>query len=188
MKKLLLMACAVLLSGSVFALEVADIKLPDTEQVAGQALVLNGAGVRNKFFFKVYAAALYLSEKRRSVAAVLDDTKAKRIALYALRDLTGEQMLEAFNHAIEANHTATELQAMEVQLKAFSAVFRTVKEVQKGGLMTLDYLPTGVTLVSVNGAEKGRIEGAGFYRALLKVWLGEKPAQDDLKKALLGGE
>jgi hypothetical protein len=31
------------------------------------------------------------------------------------------------------------------------------------------------------------MKGEAFYRALLRIWLGEKPVQDDLKKALLGG-
>ena len=44
------------------------------------------------------------------------------------------------------------------------------------------------TVLSVQGKPMGRpIAGEDFYRALLRIWLGDKPVQDDLKKALLGG-
>jgi hypothetical protein len=41
--------------------------------------------------------------------------------------------------------------------------------------------------VVVNGKAQGSaIAGEDFYGALLRIWLGDKPVQDDLKKALLG--
>jgi long-chain acyl-CoA synthetase len=39
----------------------------------------------------------------------------------------------------------------------------------------------------VNGAAKGTIPGDAFNVALTRIWLGDKPVQADLKKALLGG-
>ena len=45
----------------------------------------------------------------------------------------------------------------------------------------------GATVVSLNGAAKGTIPGEPFNRALTKIWLGDKPAQADVKKAMLGG-
>ena len=45
----------------------------------------------------------------------------------------------------------------------------------------------GNTLVTFNGVEKTRIASEGFNRALLKVWIGDDPAQADLKTAMLGG-
>ena len=42
-------------------------------------------------------------------------------------------------------------------------------------------------VVTVNGAQKGKeIPGEDFFKAVLKIWLGEDPVQDDLKAALLG--
>jgi hypothetical protein len=36
------------------------------------------------------------------------------------------------------------------------------------------------------GEVLGTVQGEDFYRALLKVWLGDKPADKGLKKAWLG--
>ena len=88
---------------------------------------------------------------------------------------------------LEANHTVAELAALSPQLKQMAEIFDAVKEVKPGDVITLDYQPASGTQISVNGAARGTIAGAAFNRALLKIWLGSKPAQEDLKKGMLGG-
>ena len=41
-------------------MDVGDVKMEDSADAEGSKLVLNGAGVRYKAIFKVYAASLYL--------------------------------------------------------------------------------------------------------------------------------
>ncbi len=188
MKKLILLVCCVLMSWNVSALEVGGVKLTDSVHLGSRDLALNGAGVRSKFIFDLYVAALYLGEKKTSSAAVLGDAGEKRLALHLLRDISAETLSGSFNKAIRNNHSAAELSVLDVSLKEFAAIFATMSEVKKGDVITLDYLPASGTQVSVNGAVKGVVAGAAFNTALLKVWLGEKPAQEDLKKKLLGGE
>ena len=187
MKKLFLifMMCVIT---QAYALEVAGVKLDDKVQLDSHQLVLSGAGIRTKFFIKVYAAGLYLAEKKHTSADVLADSGAKRMVFHLLRDVSGKQMLEAINDAIPPNHTAEEMKALESRMTEFSKMFASVSEVKKGEEITFDYIPGAGTRVIVGTVEKGRIDGADFNRALLKVWVGEKPVQSDLKKSLLGGE
>ena len=187
MKKMILIFAGLLLNWNANALEVAGVKVPDTAQVGVQALVLNGAGLRTKWFFKVYVGALYLPQKQSSADAIINDDHEHRIALIMKRGLGSKRLYGAFSEAIEANHTPAELAAMDAQLKQMAAIFDAVKEVQEGDVITLDYLPASGTQISVNGTARGTIAGAEFNRALLRIWLGSKPAQDDLKKAMLGG-
>jgi Chalcone isomerase-like len=188
MKKLLLVIGCVLLSWNASALELDGVKLADSVHPGSRDLQLNGAGVRTKVFFDLYIAALYLGEKTSSAAAVLDDDGEQRMALHLLRDIGASHLLGAFNNAIAANHTAAELSALDASIKEFSSIFNAMDEVKKGQVITLDYLPATGTRVSVDGVPKGTIAGAIFHRALFKIWLGDKPAQDDLKKKLLGGQ
>lgn len=188
MKRIVLAAWLLCLCATGHAAEVAGVKLADSVHLGSRELQLNGAGVRTKIFFDLYVAALYLDKKQTSAAAVLDDAGEKRMALHLLRDISADHLLNAFNNAIVANHTAAELSALDASLKEFAAIFRTMPEVKKGDVITLDHLPASGTLVSVNGSPKGLIAGAAFNAALLKVWLGEKPAQVDLKQKLLGGQ
>jgi hypothetical protein len=186
MKKLLLTAVLLFLCANVQAVEVAGVKLADSIHLGSRNLVLNGAGLRTKFFFKVYVAALYLGEKTHVAEAALDQSGEKRVALYILRELSDEQMLKAFNEVMAANHTAAEMQVLEPQLKELTAIFHAVGEVKEGDVVALDYLPDSGTQINVNGIVRGNIAGAPFNRALFKIWLGDKPAQPDLKQKMLG--
>ncbi len=190
MKKILLwIGCVLLfLFTNVQAAEVAGVKLADSVHVGSRDLVLNGAGLRTKLFFKVYVAALYLTEKQTAANAIIADGNLQRVALHMLRNLSDEQLLNSFNEAIAANHTKAEMTVLEAPLKQMTEIFHVVKEIKVGDVITLDYLPGSGTQISVNGAAHGTIAGDIFHHALLKIWLGENPVQDSLKLKLLGGK
>ncbi len=187
MKNIVFSICALLLSWNASAMEVAGVKLPDTVQAGNQQLVLNGAGIRSKWFFKVYVGALYLTQKQTSADTIISEEQVHRIALHMLRELGSKKLYGAFSEAIEANHTPAELAAMDADLKQMAQIFEAVGEVKEGDVIVLDYLPGSGTRISVNDTARGTIAGATFNRALLRIWLGSKPAQENLKKAMLGG-
>ena len=169
------------------AAELAGVRLVDTVQMGEKALVLNGAGIRTKWFFKVYIAALYLPQKQTSAESIIADDHEHRIVLHMLRDLSSEKLFNAFKDAIEANHSPDELRSLDADIKQMAQIFEAVEEVKSDDVISLDYLPAIGTKIRVNGTNRGTIAGAAFNRALLKIWLGDKPAQDDLKKEMLGG-
>jgi Chalcone isomerase-like len=185
MRKLLLICC-LLLGWNVSAMEVSGVKLAESIHLGSRDLVLNGAGLRTKFLFKVYVASLYLGEKTHVAEAALNQSGEKRIALHILREISDEKMLKGFNEVMVANHTPAEMQALEPQLKELTVIFHAVGEVKEGDVINLDYLPDSGTQIMVNGVLRGNIAGAVFNRALFKIWLGDKPAQPDLKQKLLG--
>lgn len=186
MRKLLWVALLWSLACGAQAAEVEGVKLADSVQVGGSELVLNGAGLRSVFVIDLYVAALYLDAKQTSAAGVLANAADKRISLHLKRDITAEHLLSAFKKAMDKNHTPQQLQALQAPLAQFEQVFGKVGEAREGSVINLDYRHDAGTVVSVNGVEQGVIPGAAFYGALLKIWLGEKPAQDDLKQKLLG--
>ena len=88
---------------------------------------------------------------------------------------------------LEDNVSEAEMNALAPRIKQLSAVMGEMKEAKQGMRITLDWLPGAGTQVTVQGKPAGGpIPGEDFYRALLKIWLGENPVQADLKKALLG--
>jgi len=187
MKKIFLLVCGLLLSWNAGALDLADIHLADRMQVGDAELQLNGGGIRTKWFFKIYVGALYLPQKQTSAEAIIAGEHKHRIAMYILHKLSGEKLFGAFKEAIEANHSAAELAELDAQIQQMKQIFEAVQEVKPGDTIMLDYLPDSGTRVTVNGTERGIIAGVPFSRALLKVWLGKNPVQDDLKKGMLGG-
>jgi len=186
MKKLLVLLAAVLLSFNLHAREISGVNVAESIALDGKTLLLNGAGTRTKLVFDIYVAALYRGEKSKQVETVLADTGARRVSLHILFGLTSAKLLEAFTTGIAANQTPAQLSAIDAPLKKFAAIFAAIPEVKKGDVILLDYLPEVGTKVVVNDVERGVITGLEFNRALLSVWLGNKPVDADLKKDLLG--
>ena len=183
--KFILATLFFVLTLSANALEVKGVKVDETAQVGGTSLVLNGAGIRTKMVFKVYVAALYLTQKQTDANAVISDTGSKRVSMHFLRELSAEALLKGMNEGFSDNNNAAEMSAIEPQMKQFRDMMSSAKEVKKGDLIVLDFTAAG-TQVIINGKSLGQVEGAAFNQALLRVWLGAKPVDAALKKAMLG--
>ena len=123
-------------------------------------------------------------QKKSAAADVLAQGGPKRVMLRLLRDLSAQQLNEAFESGINANNSAADLQAMKPRITQLLAMLTDGKE---GDVILLDFVPEAGTTVTLNGQVKGQaIPGEDFYRALLRIWLGEKPVDEDLKNGLLG--
>ena len=187
MKKILLLICCLLLSFNTSALEVAGVKPADSVTLGNQVLLLNGAGLRSKFFFKVYAAGLYLGEKNNGAGEVLAEKGAKRLHIVTLMNLTAPQFADALVEGLHKNLSEAELAPLQARIEQFRAAILALKDAPKGAAIDIDWLPGAGTRLSFNGEKRGEdIAGEDFYRALLRIWLGDHPAQSDLKDALLG--
>ena len=187
MRKILLSALA-LFAVQALAVEVAGVNVDERIRLGSGELVLNGAGLRTKAFFKVYVAGLYLAEKRTSTADVLALPGAKRVSMRLTRDLSARQMTDALDEGIRDNTPVGEQEALKDRLAELIAIMSALGSAKEGDVIALDWVPESGTRVVLNGEAKGKaIAGEDFYRALLRIWLGDKPVQADLKKALLGG-
>lgn len=179
----------VLLSLPAPAAEFEGVKLPDSVRVTegGADLVLNGAGLRTRFMFRVYVGALYLPKKSAVPAAIINDGGAKRVMMHMLRDVPADQFADALEDGLKNNNPAEVLAKLDAQVKQLRAVFAAVKLAKSGDVILIDYLLGSGTRVTINGSVKTTIAGEDFNRALLRIWLGDKPADQDLKKGMLGG-
>ena len=187
MKHWIFALLAVISLNTAQAVEVAGVKFDDKIRLGNSDAVVSGAGLRKKAFFKVYAMALYLPEKQGETDAVLAAKGAKRIVITLLRDLSAQQFVEALQDGVASNHSDTEMSALKDRLKQFSEAMLSVGEAKSGTTVLIDWLPESGTRLTVNGQAKSKdIAGEEFYQALLKIWLGNKPVQDELKQALLG--
>ena len=174
-------------AGTASAIEAGGVRFDDRINLGGSELLANGAGVRTKYVFDVYAMALYLPAKATTAEAVAAQKSTRRIALQLLRDVGAADFVDALRSGIQANLSEGEYSALKPQIEQFAATLLAVKEVTKGTPVLIDYLPTSGTRVTIAGQVRGKdIPGDAFYDALLKIWLGGKPVQADLKTKLLG--
>ena len=167
------------------AAEVGGVKLDDTLAVGGQTLVFNGAGIRTKVVFKIYVASLYLPQKASDLQAVLAKGP-RRIQLNLLRTLSADQLVDALVDGLNESNSAEQIAAIKPQVDQLVSIMKAFKEVKEKDVVTLDFVD-GATKVGWNGEAKGSIVGEAFNQALTRIWLGDKPVQADLKKAMLGG-
>lgn len=164
--------------------EIAGVELADSYSIDQHSLQLNGAGIRSKFFVKVYVGALYLGETSNNAAAILAAPGAKSMQMTVLyKEVDADKITRGWTDGFEANLSDAELTALSDRLQTFNALFPTL---HKGDIVRMDYSPDIGTQLSINGKHLGTIEGVDFAAALLKVWIGEHPADEKLKKGLLG--
>lgn len=165
---------------------------PDTLQLGGAALQLNGVGAKVFVMrYSAYLAALYLPHKAGTSEAIYAQAGPKRIELRItiplVKDVSTQEFVKAINKGVARNATEAEKAAVAERVKQFNAAIGEVGRVKKGDLLRIDYLPDqGGTVLSVNGKVWGQpIEGQDFYTAFLKVFLGEH-SDGRLRAGLLG--
>lgn len=172
---------------AVAATEVAGIKFDDNVTLAGKELKLNGAGLRTKVIFKVYALGLYLPEKKSTVADILALQGPRRVSIVMMRDLSSEDFGEAFMAGLKANSTEAERAKVLPQTMKFGEIFAQIPSLKKGDVLALDWTPGEGTQCQLNGKKIGEaLPDLAFYNAVLRIWLGDKPVDSSLKPHLLG--
>ena len=179
---------ALLLSAAAAAAEIDGVTVPEHIHIGADShkLTLNGAGVRMRLVFKVYVAALYLPAKMNNGEEILRSDQPRRLMLYILRDLTSEQLTTSMSEALHETLTPAERLPLDSRMQQFNAIFASLRDVKRGMQIAIDYVPKSGTTLLINGHEKGRIPGADFSQALLRVWIGAYPKDPELRMALLG--
>jgi len=180
--RLAALALALCLAAPTLAKEVAGVAVPDTASLGGKVLALNGAGLRSKLFIKVYVGALYLEQKAGDVGAIVAADAPWLVTMTFKRGVEKEKIVGAFKEGFE-NNSRADLAAI---LPGLAKVEAGLKDFKEGEVFTISYLPgTGSTLTPPGGAPVV-VEGKKFGDALLRNWLGDKPADGDLKAGMLG--
>ena len=172
------------LSPVVGARTIEGVHLADKIARDGQELVLNGAGIREKFFFDIYIAALYLPNKTQDARQVLQGRQPWRMIMHFLYSKVDTGKLDAgWDEGFEANLPKQKMAGMRDRLQTFKSLFR---DMYKGDQVVLDYVPGAGVKVTINGKRAGQVKGDDFAAALMSVWLGRKPVTKSLKAELLG--
>ncbi|MFN7131470.1 MAG: chalcone isomerase family protein, partial [Myxococcales bacterium] len=176
-----LLAAVLLAATPASAAELAGVKVPDQVTVAGEALALNGIALRSKFFFKVYVGALYLPEKTTDAKKVITSDAPKQVSMTFLRDLDRRKVADSIVEGFE-NNSKEQMPTLKARL---DRLLGSVRDVKRGDRLVITWIPGEGTLVETGG-ETMKVEGKDFAEALFTVWLGPKPADEDLKRGLLG--
>ena len=174
-------------SESVNALEVGGVVLERSATLSdGNVVVLNGGGIRQKFFVDVYVGALYVTSPSSSAETVMTGSQANRVELHILyENIPAKSLVKAWNDGFQANQSQEKLEQLHRKIDAFNTLFPAV---EKGDVIQVDYLPKYGTQISINNEVLGLIVGKEFNQAVLSIWLGRRPVSRTLKLAMLSSE
>jgi hypothetical protein len=178
----MLLLCGAL--GSAQATEVNGVTLPETLQVDNTSLALNGAGVRNKYFMKVYVAGLYVPEPSSDAAAIMnaDEVQAMRVEITSSM-ITRSRFQETVQEGLKQS-AGDEYPKYEHMLDELWADENL--DVDKGDVFEYRYVPGEGTQFLRNGTTLKVVRGLDFKRVLFGIYLGDNPVQASLKAELLG--
>jgi hypothetical protein len=189
MKKMKQVISALILSAMLsplsFAKEVAGVQIDDSLNAAGTKLSLNGAGIRSKWMMDVYVGGLYLPAAGKDAAKIIAADEPQAIKLHMVSGLvSSEKMVKATMEGFE-NSTNNNIAPIKDEVDAFMGVFK--EEISENDQFDLVYVPGKGVEVYKNAELKDTVGDLNFKKALFGIWLSDKPAQDSLKKSMLGG-
>lgn len=164
--------------------KIGDATLPNTVTFNEEELMINGGGIREKFFFDIYAGALYLNKKNKDAAAIAKADETMAIKLHILSSMMSRSKMigairDGFKKATNGN-----LKPYNERIEKFISFLNN--EIEVGQIYDIVYEKGKGSVVYKDGKEKGSIAGLDFKEALFNIWLGTKPADSDLKEGMLG--
>ena len=169
------------------ATRIAGVSFEPRITLAGQALQLNGSGLRAVAFLKGYAAALYLPQRAADADSVVAQRGAKRLQMKLLMDVPAAEFSKALHVGIARNLPAGQQGPLAERVGRFDALLQPLGQVRKGDLVNLDFVPGEGLQFWLNGRLLGpAIAGEDFYAAVLRVFIGEHVSDDRLRAGLLG--
>lgn len=181
------LAGAAALPAAAQPVDLAGVRYPATVSLAGTSLQLNGAGIRYRFVVKVYTAGLYMQGKATTPEQALSMPGPKRIQVQMLREIDANELGRLLTRGMQDNAPRGEFSKFIPGMLKMAELFSARKRLRAGENFSVDYVPGTGTRVLINGKpESDVITEPEFFNALLRIWIGEKPADDGLKDALLG--
>ena len=185
MKKFILLAISVFtLNMATAQTQVGEVTLPNTLEFNNETLVLNGAGIRTKLFLKLYSGGLYLPIKTKDAAAIIGADQNQAIQLVITSSfVSSDAMSEAVEDGFEAS-TRGNTDPFAAEIKTFMGFFS--EDIVEGDTYDITYQTGKGVVCYKNKKELGSIQGMDFKKALFGIWLGENPADSNLKSGMLG--
>lgn len=186
MKKLIAGLLAALFSVATavpaYARQCADVRMPETVQVDGATLHLNGLGIREATVLQVnvYVAGLYVETTSRNASEILGSDTRKRIVMHFVHDVSRDDMAGAFREGFRNNAPGTDAAKI-------NRLVGWAQAMSVGQVMSFTYIPGRGTEFVVNGTSRGVIEGADFARSVFSLYIGGHPPNRGLRTGLLGG-
>jgi Chalcone isomerase-like len=188
MKKIIftLTLSALILNVLTAQVKINGVTLAPKIAPAKTELVLNGGGVRTKFFMKVYVAGLYLQTKSKVAKDIIDADKQMSVRIHIISNLmTSANMATAIREGFEKS-TKGKTEPFKKDIDLICTIFQS-DVIKVGDVFEIYYVPGKGVRASKNGKDQGVVlPGMAFKKALFGIWFSEDPVDENLKEGMLG--
>ena len=166
------------------AAELDGVQMPETLQVNGNTLHLNGIGLRTYsiLHIHIYVASLYLEHLSNNPEQIIHSPETRLLMLRFERNVSAEEARKAWRTGLENNC----MSPCHLDPGDVSRFLSKVPDMHAGDDFNLIFTQSGGT-VTVNGQQIGTISRRQFSDAVLATFLGPDPASPTLKRELLRG-
>ncbi|OYQ38708.1 hypothetical protein CHU94_14780 [Rhodoferax sp. TH121] len=175
-------------AGSGSSVSVEGVSFEREIQLGGSTLKLNGAGVRTRIVFKVYAAALYMPVPSTTSTDVYMSKGPKRLKVSFLREIDSTTLGKTMSQVMSDNLPREQFGKCIPGIVKLGELFADKKKMTAGEMFTVDEMPGKGTVISINGKLAAEISEPEFFTCLMHNYFGDRPADAKLKTALLGGK
>ena len=187
MKKNLIILCLFILSN--FAAEAQltfnGVTLPAKINKDNTELVLNGGGIRKKAFLKLYTGGLYVQAKTNNAGDIINADKPEVMRLSITSGfINSNNMSEAIEEGFKKS-TKDNVAPLRAKIDQFIGTFKK-DAIKEGDVFEIWYIPGQGVKSYKNDKLQSTIPGIDFKKALFGIWFSDTPADEDLKKGLLG--
>ena len=165
--------------------EIGGIVMPKVMKVGDQYIKMNGGGVRQKYWIDLYIGVLYVTNKTSDADKIMNADEPMAIKLRVVSGMVSNSKLEdALRDGIDKSTGGNISPLKDRMEKMISIGFKD--DVEDGDVFDLIYVPGKGTTLQKNNAVLVTVPGLDFKKALFGVWLCDDPAQESLKKKMLG--
>jgi Chalcone isomerase-like len=167
--------------------KVDGVDVPTATTVRGKKLVLNGAGVRRRGYYKSNIVALYLPERLTTLDAIMKLDGPRRIQMLLLRDFSQSTVSRIFLADFKQATTDTEFKTLINEVAEIGAIYNNVKRVEQGDKVNIDWQPGAGIIASLNDRQLNEkpINNELAYQIYLRMFMGPT-VPEELRNRLLG--
>lgn len=163
-------------------------RFEDTVVLSDRTLRLNGLGLRGVAWVKAFVSGLYLAAPTHDAGQALAMQGPKRLRMKVILEAPSKEYSKAFAKGVRRNEPEKVQATLAARMGDFVTLINSLGTIRQGDVIDMDYVPGAGTQLRLNGKSVGPLfEGEDFYRALLKIYIGERPADPRMKEGLLRG-
>lgn len=168
-------------------IKIDGVDVQTTSTARGKRLILNGAGVRRRGYFKSNIVALYLPERLNTLDAIMKLDGPRRIQMLLLRDFSQSTVSRIFLSDFRQASTDAEAKSLINEIAEIGAIYNNVKRVEQGDKVNIDWQPGLGIIASINDRQLNDkpINSELAYQIYLRMFLGRN-VPDELRNQLLG--